>query len=71
MDDFVCSYCCTKLSMRYGQKRQGWTESVEGGLILLKASRAESHVAPKDAAQWPILRSERPKFNNFFIYWPI
>ena len=31
MDDFVHRYWCTKLSMRYGQKNQGWTEGVQVG----------------------------------------
>ena len=54
--DFVYSYnCCTKLSMRYGQKKsqgvgQGWTESDArsnnfGTLELLCAARAPQNLA--------------------------
>ena len=45
MDDFLYSYCCPKLSVRYGQRRQERTESVQNGQTAASTCQPEDQVA--------------------------
>ena len=60
IDDFVYSYCCTKLSMRYGRKSQGWTESA-GAASLGQRREGNGSEGKNRAALVSLGRGARPE----------